>query len=662
MLYLGMAHLCSASWLARAAAAAARFSSLACVCAVVVLAGPQAANADPHAADADPIQPARMIAEWEPAWGVLIRWPLNIPVELVREISEEDTVYTLVEGSGNENSARSTFQSAGVVMDHVRFIQTDVYSSWTRDWGPQCVFDGDGQMGIADPWFDGYPWVPGCQGRGAEWAGPHPAKVARCGKLGAPGSGGPSCRGAPSNSSVLSEPSRLVRARGYEDDDVIPGDVAAFLGVPHHLMPAYCTGGNIMTDGHGRAFSTDQMFAENSAYMSESAFRATAETFLGITDYQFLSNPEVHGIQHIDCYAKLLDEETVIVKEVPTWHPEYDCIETLVDEFAVLGTCYGGPYDIVRIWCEPYSGNAAAGYTNSLIINKKVLVPTFGVSADATALATYADAMPGYEVIGLPHTNWYYYDALHCRTMSIFDAGMLRMSHARLRGVLPAAPSHEVEVDIDAMSGAGLLPGAQVVRWRLEGETSWNEEPLSPSRKSSTRVGMESASCSGAAREDSFVGYIPGQTPGDVVEYYVSASDSSGRMESLPRTAPVGFYSFQIDPSSGVDEGAWDGCAVTSLALSANPTPFASSTTISYTLPSAAHVRLALYDVSGRLVAEVVNGDQGAGPHEIQWGVGSAAGALASGATGIAAARSGVYFARLEAAGQTAVRKLVLLR
>jgi len=546
----------------------------------------------PLTATADPVQPARMIAEWEPAWGVLIRWPLNIPVELVREISEDDTVYTLVEGSGNENNARTTFQGAGVVMDHVRFIQTSVYSSWTRDWGPQCIFDGMGQMGITDPWFDGYPWVPGCGSRGE-----------------------------------AGEPARPERARGYEEDDVIPGVVAAYLGIPHHEMQAYCTGGNIMTDGLGRAFSTEQMLAENAPYMSASAFFAEAEDFLGITDYQILSNPEVHGIQHIDCYAKLLDEETVLVKELPTWHPEYHCVETLVDEFEALETCWGRPYRIVRIWCEPYSGNDAAGYTNSLIINRKVLVPMFGIAADSDALATYADAMPGYEVIGLTHTNWYDYDALHCRTMGIFDAGMLRMTHARLPDVVPPEPVHEVEVVIRAMSGAGLVPGEQVVMWRLEGAGSWEGGPLV------------------ASRGDTFTGAIPWQTPGDVVEYYVAAADSSGRSESLPRTAPDGYYAFQVDPAAGVE-----GTGASSLALAASPTPFAAGTTVSYMLPHPAHVRLSVHDVAGRLIETLVDAPQQAGPHQIAW----------SGA--VADAPSGVYFARLEAAGETEVRKVVVLR
>jgi len=542
-----------------------------------------------------PASPARMVAEWEPASGTLIRWPLGFPMELAVELADDDTLYTLVEGQSGENQAKSAFQSAGIDMGMVRFIRTDTYSMWTRDWGPQCVFGSDGAMGIVDPWFDGYPWVPGCSSRGG---GTEPAAAAP-----------------------------RPAARGYEDDDVINADVAAELGLPLHELPAYCTGGNIMTDGRGRAFSTEQMLDENAPWMSSATFFARAEDYLGITDYQILPNPEVYGIQHIDCYAKLLDEETVLVKEVPTSHPEYHCIENLVDAFQAMTSCYGRPYEIVRIWCAPYSGDDVAAYTNSLILNGKVLVPTFGIAADADAIATYENAMPGYEVIGIDYASWYSYDALHCRTMGIFDPGMLRLTHARLDDVVPAAASHDVTVVARPMSGAGLVPDAQLVKWRLEGETSWSEEPLL------------------SIRGDMLVGAIPGQTPGDIVEYYVSASDSSGRTESLPRTAPQGFYTYQVDPSTDVEGGPPEA----ELGLLASTSPLSSSTSLSFTAPSAVRARCTVHDVGGRLVATLLEGDVPAGPHEIVWAPGPE---LAT----------GVYFVRLALGGEVATTKLVVLR
>ena len=51
-----------------------------------------------------------------------------------------------------------------------------------------------------------------------------------------------------------------------------------------------------------------------------------------------------------------------------------------------------------------------------------------------------------------------------------------------------------------------------------------------------------------AATEDSNVFFtaIRGFASGEAVEYYLSAADRSGRRESLPRSAPNGFYVFVI--------------------------------------------------------------------------------------------------------------------
>jgi hypothetical protein len=84
------------------------------------------------------------------------------------------------------------------------------------------------------------------------------------------------------------------------------------------------------------------------------------------------------------------------------------------------------------------------------------------------------------------------------------------------------------------------------------------------------------------------------------------------------------------------------------------PNPFNPTTTISFSLPEACEVRLEVYDVSGRLVARLVDGRKlGAGTHEADWN-----GRDVSGGT----AASGVYIYRLIAGKETISRKMVLLR
>lgn len=78
------------------------------------------------------------------------------------------------------------------------------------------------------------------------------------------------------------------------------------------------------------------------------------------------------------------------------------------------------------------------------------------------------------------------------------------------------------------------------------------------------------------------------------------------------------------------------------------PNPFNSSTTIKYTLPKAAHVRLYLHDVTGRRVATLVDDIRTAGTHRIRWQPLMQA--------------SGIYFIRLDAGGGHLTRKMIYLK
>jgi hypothetical protein len=83
------------------------------------------------------------------------------------------------------------------------------------------------------------------------------------------------------------------------------------------------------------------------------------------------------------------------------------------------------------------------------------------------------------------------------------------------------------------------------------------------------------------------------------------------------------------------------------------PNPFNPSTTIRYYVPGKCRVRLEVYDVSGRLVARLVDRDQPAGHYGIEWNGHDNLGKQAA---------SGIYFCRLQAGKNVRSRKMVLIR
>lgn len=445
----------------------------------------------------------RLCAEWEPAIGVMITWPLSLPKDLIMSIAEEDTLYVLVADSNKKRKARQCFKRWGVRESQVKFCITSVESEWTRDYGAHQVFDCSGRLTVVDPIYINTPI----------FFAEHP-KVGRNDSLNYFG-------------------------ESYPGDDKTNRDVADMLGLVLRKTPCYLTGGNFLTDGHKTAFTTRAMLDENNVLRSDEAFLKLVEEFTGVNNVIVMENTEDTGIQHIDCWLKVLDEETLLIKKAPEDHPEHARIERNVLKLQKLKSRYGRPYKIVRIECPPYqtakdpitgkSVDMLPAYTNSLILNKRVFVPLFGGPGDEAALDTYRKSLPNYKVLGFTWKGWRSFDALHCRTRGVFDPQMLKISHARILNNQEAGRPIIAKAFFYNYSDMDLKEDALLLCWRLAGEAVWRCITMVPSDE-----------------DQQFEANIPAQAPGARVEYYIHGEDDSGRKENLPITAPGGFYTFSV--------------------------------------------------------------------------------------------------------------------
>ncbi len=114
-------------------------------------------------------------------------------------------------------------------------------------------------------------------------------------------------------------------------------------------------------------------------------------------------------------------------------------------------------------------------------------------------------------------------------------------------------------------------------------------------------------------------------------EWFVVGGSYDLEVEASPAAQPAGFI------------------------LEANyPNPFNAGTTISYTLPQSGRVRVAVYDLQGRLVRTLSDQPQAAGRHTLTWhGDGEGGRSLSS----------GVYLCRVEAeGGYSASQKMVMVK
>jgi hypothetical protein len=139
--------------------------------------------------------------------------------------------------------------------------------------------------------------------------------------------------------------------------------------------------------------------------------------------------------------------------------------------------------------------------------------------------------------------------------------------------------------------------------------------------------------------------------PGDSVEVWISGTigrESFSAVDTIRVFWPGGVD----DPE---DDGDVDDAAFREgLRLAQNwPNPFNPKTTIGFSTPSAAHVRLDITDLAGRLVATLVDGHLAGGDHVAEWDGRDRSGLPVA---------SGVYFSTVAARGFSETRKVLLIK
>lgn len=357
-----------------------------------------------------PTEAPRFVAEFEPMQGVMIRYPLGIPVALVKSLAENCQVYCIVT-SGQQSSARSSFSRGGVNLDRVTFVNATSDSYWVRDYGPWYIF-----------------------------AGKNPAIVDN------------------------------VYNRPRQNDDAIPSAFASLLNIPMYGMNLTHTGGNMMQDGRGHAVSDELILQENNN--DEADVRQKMLDYLGIDNYHITIDPQGEYIAHVDCWGKYLAPDKILIAKLPTTNSRYEEYEAVANYFATTNCCWGYPYKVYRV--EEPGGNTVAPYTNSLILNKHVYVPLGSNSTyNEKALNVYREAMPGYEVVGVTNTSsstgWLNTDALHCRTRGVMDFNMLFVDHRNvLFGTQQCEDSIAVTSKFIAYSGKALKEDSLLVYYSID--------------------------------------------------------------------------------------------------------------------------------------------------------------------------------------------------
>jgi len=438
-----------------------------------------------------PSTPVRAAAEWEEVEYLVVTWNPNFQNILRQIVSVGVTECKVIIATENQASVSSYLTTNGVDLTNVIFMNAPWDSIWIRDYAANTIYANDvGERAMTD-------WI---------YNRPRP------------------------------------------NDDVMPTQHANTTGIPLYITNTGTndlvnTGGNYMSDGLGNAFASELILEENEpgnpygvSPKTETQIDDIMFDYMGIENFIKMTVLPYDGIHHIDMHMKLLDEETLLVSKYPEGvadGPQIQAnIEYILNNFQ---SPFGTPYDIKWIDAPPStSGNHPDNgayyrtFSNSLILNKSILVPTYRPEVDAPALAYYQELMPGYNIVGIdvdnPGENLIsQLGALHCITHTIGVDEPLWIVH---QPVDEADPSSIVTIDAMIKHISGI--NTAKVFWREEGASTFNE------------AGMSFVS------DDNWTANIslPGSTN---IEYYIWAEATSGKTLARPIVAPQGFWTINVE-------------------------------------------------------------------------------------------------------------------
>lgn len=427
-----------------------------------------------------PPGPVRTMGEWEQIQALIITWAGHSTIlrEIVSHAVKECKVLII---TTNESAVTTTLVNAGIPLDSVQFVNTPFNSIWVRDYGPWTVYKNDVDSLFIVDWIYNRP-----------------------------------------------------RAQ----DDATPVAIASHLDIPIYEATVdpddlVHTGGNHLPDGMGTAFSSTLVLEENPD-KSEATIDSIAKKYLGVTQYIKFPTLPFDGIHHLDMHMRVIDEETIIFGEYPEGiadGPQINAnIDYLLSEFQ---TSFGNPYRIVRMPMPPedgkypHNGGDYRTYTNSIFINKTILVPIYEEKYDTVALRLYRENLPGYNVVGIncnaiiPSLG-----ALHCITKLVGVDEPLWIAHPRLR-----------DTDISDQE----FPIVAVIKHRsgIEEANLFYKASADSSYSSVSMVLSDSL-------QNIWTSAIPAFDVGTEVHYYIQAKAKSGKEQVRPIVAPEGYFKFRI--------------------------------------------------------------------------------------------------------------------
>ncbi len=544
----------------------------------------------------------RHVAQWEPARGAIIRYPLGIPDDMVYDFWQNNDELFVVVSAGELAGAKTYFwNTIGITTDSpkITWITAPSNTYWIRDYGPMSIYHG------------------------------------------------------PANNRVLGIVDFGYNRTNRANDNAVNTAICNQLSIPRFYAELSLTGGNIVTDGLHQEFADEWVYLQNDTdtntgngtgdnadpfdyRYTPTEFLDLVETYRGdlaVDGFHSFPDPTDEYIHHIDCWAKLLSVDTVLIADGMGGTME-TALDAITAQWGLLTASNGYPYTVIRVQCPNYSTGNPSPYTNSYILNNRVYIPFMGNTAtDNAALAVYQAAMPGYTVKGYTSGStpaWVSTDAIHCRVHTIY----------KMEGEDP------LPVELSSFTATVSSTNFALLTWVTQSETNVSGFNIYRGTSPDLQTALHLNTFIEATNTSQQQTYVYHDT--EVFE----EGDYYYWLESLDLDGTNQYYGPVMITLGALDPGTPTIPLVTDL-LPLYPNPFNPTVKIPYTLKEAGNVEFAIYNSRGQLVRRLNTGEKASGAHNEVWDGRDNSGQPCA---------TGVYHFRMTVGSETYYRKAVLLK
>jgi agmatine deiminase len=331
----------------------------------------------------------RMPAEWEKHEATWLSWPhkdgisfpdaydsvLPVLARMVDALGDSERVHINVRDAEEEASVRAQLKQHKARAAHVTFRHIATNEPWCRDHGPMFLTRKEApRLAVVDWDYNAWGW----------------------------------------------------KYPPFDEDDEVPGRVAALLGAPVYKPGMVLEGGSIDVNGTGTLLTTTSCLLNpnRNPDLTRAEIEQQLKDFIGVTHILWLGD----GIEgddtdgHIDDLTRFVSRDTVVtVIEEDESDPNYEPLHVNLAHLREMSIEDGSPLKVLTM---PMPGKIVkqgqrlpASYANFYIANKVVLMPVFQDTGDAWASSVLQSAFPNRKVVSIDCRELIWgLGAFHCLT------------------------------------------------------------------------------------------------------------------------------------------------------------------------------------------------------------------------------------------------------